>query len=74
MHDIKALRLDPEAYDRAWRARGLDAQTPRILGVDAALRAAQTALQTAQSRRNEVSKLIGRARLYRTPPGRGGEP
>jgi seryl-tRNA synthetase len=62
MHDIKALRLDPEAYDRAWRARGLDAQTPRILGVDAALRAAQTALQTAQSRRNEVSKLIGRAK------------
>ncbi len=62
MHDIKALRLDPEAYDRAWRARGLEAQTPRILGVDANLRAAQTALQTAQSRRNEVSKLIGRAK------------
>ena len=62
MHDIKALRLDPEAYDRAWRARGLPAQTPRILSVDAELRAAQTALQVAQSRRNEVSKLIGRAK------------
>ncbi len=62
MHDIKALRLDPEAYDRAWRARGLPPQTPRLLGVDADLRDAQTALQTAQSRRNEVSKLIGRAK------------
>ncbi len=62
MHDIKALRLDPEAYDRAWSARGLPPQTPRLLGVDAELREAQTALQTAQSRRNEVSKLIGRAK------------
>ena len=62
MHDIKALRLDPEAYDRAWRARGLTPQTPRILAADADLRAARTALQTAQSRRNDVSKLIGRAK------------
>ena len=62
MHDIKALRLDPEAYDRAWRARGLAAQTSRLMSVDADLRAAQTTLQTAQSRRNEVSKLIGRAK------------
>ncbi len=62
MHDIKALRLDPEAYDRAWRARGLDAQTRRILEIDADLRAAQTGLQAAQSERNNASKAIGRAK------------
>ena len=62
MHDIRALRLDPQAYDQGWKARGLPRQTPAILKLDEALRAAQTGSQTAQSRRNEVSKLIGRTR------------
>jgi seryl-tRNA synthetase len=62
MHDIKAIRDDPEAYDRAWALRGLAPQTPVILALDAELRAAQTALQQAQSRRNDVSKLIGVAK------------
>ena len=62
MHDIRALRDDPTAYDRAWASRGLDAQTPAILAVDEALRAVQTALQTAQSSRNEASKRIGQAK------------
>jgi seryl-tRNA synthetase len=62
MHDIKAIRENPEAYDRAWGSRGLSSQTPAILEIDAKLRAAQTALQTAQSRRNEASKLIGQAK------------
>jgi len=62
MHDIKAIRENPEAYDRAWGSRGLAPQTPAILELDARLRAAQTAGQTAQSRRNEASKLIGQAK------------
>jgi seryl-tRNA synthetase len=62
MHDIKAIRDNPEAYDRAWASKGLSAQTPAILELDARLRAAQTALQAAQSRRNEASKLIGQAK------------
>lgn len=62
MHDIKAIRDNPEAYDRAWTLKGLSAQTPRILELDGQLRAAQTQLQTAQSRRNEVSRLIGQAK------------
>jgi seryl-tRNA synthetase len=62
MHDIRAIRLDPETYDAGWAARGAPAASAEILALDEARRAAQTALQQAQSRRNEVSALIGRAR------------
>jgi seryl-tRNA synthetase len=62
MHDIRAIRDDPQAFDRGWAARGLSPQTPAILALDAELRAGQTQLQTAQSRRNEASRLIGMAK------------
>jgi len=62
MHDIKAIRDNPEAYDRAWASKGLSAQTPVLLALDARLRAAQGASQAAQSQRNEASKLIGQAK------------
>jgi seryl-tRNA synthetase len=62
MHDIKAIRENPEAYDAGWGSRGLSPQTPAILELDRKLRAAQTALQDAQSRRNDSSKLIGQAK------------
>jgi len=62
MHDIKAIRDNPAVYDRAWASRGLSAQTPALLELDATLRAAQTALQEAQGRRNEASKQIGKAK------------
>ncbi|MBV9509470.1 MAG: serine--tRNA ligase [Caulobacteraceae bacterium] len=62
MHDIRAIRDDPDAFDRAWASKGLAAQTPDILALDAKLRAAQTAGQEAQSRRNEASKQIGAAK------------
>ncbi|MFA7264147.1 MAG: serine--tRNA ligase [Caulobacter sp.] len=65
MHDIKAIRDNPEAYDRGWQARGLSPQTPTLLALDRDLRAAQTAVQTAQSRRNEASKLIGQAKAQK---------
>jgi len=62
MHDIRAIRDDPQAYDQAWAARGLAPQTPAILALDEKLRACQTALQADQSTRNEVSRLIGKAK------------
>jgi seryl-tRNA synthetase len=62
MHDVKAIRDNPTAYDAGWSSRGLSSQTPAILDLDTKLRAAQTALQAAQSRRNEASKLIGAAK------------
>ena len=62
MHDLKAIRLDPDLYDAAWARRGLSAVAGGVVALDEARRAAQTALQQAQSRRNELSGLIGRAK------------
>lgn len=59
MHDLKALRENPSAYDKNWARRGLSPQTPQILELDEKRRALQTELQTAQSRRNEASKEVG---------------
>ena len=64
MHDIRAIRHNPDAYVSGWSSRGVaDAQAlvDEILALDTALRAAQTAGQTALARRNESSKLIGAA-------------
>ena len=65
MHDIRAIRDDPERYVRGWSARGLSGSAElvgQLLTQDAALRATQTALQDAQARRNELSKQIGMAK------------
>ena len=62
MHDIRAIRLDPDAYDAGWARRGVAPAAADLSALDEARRAAQTALQQAQSRRNEASALIGRAR------------
>ena len=61
MHDLKALRADPAAFDTAMARRGVSGASAPILAADAALRAVQTALQTALARRNEASKAIGAA-------------
>ena len=76
MHDIKALRENTDMFIAAWSSRGNNATKPaqgeaeknahRLpSGVDGELRAAQTAFQTAQSRRNEASKLIGQAKAQK---------
>jgi seryl-tRNA synthetase len=59
MHDIKAIRQNPEAFDKAMKRRGLEAQSPKILALDEDRRAVQTELQTLQQERNEKSKQIG---------------
>jgi seryl-tRNA synthetase len=64
MHDTRALRETPEPYVKGWDARGLSGRetAERITGLDATLRAAQTAWQAAQAERNEASKKIGAAK------------
>lgn len=59
MHDLKALRDNPAAFDQNWARRGLAPQTPVILELDEKRRKLQTELQVAQQRRNEASKEIG---------------
>ena len=64
MHDIKAIRDNPDAFVAGWSSRGVenaDALVAEILSLDAALRAAQTAGQEALAKRNAASKLIGAA-------------
>lgn len=65
MHDIRAIRENPAAFDAGWSSRGLSPQTPTILALDEQFRAAQTALQVAQTGRNEASKLIGQAKAQK---------
>jgi seryl-tRNA synthetase len=62
MHDIKAIRDNPEAFEAAWSAKGRSGAAAEAVKLDAQLRAAQTALQEAQAKRNDSSKLIGQAK------------
>ena len=62
MHDIRSIRTDPAAFDASMIRRGLDPQSPDILARDRTRRAAQTALQEKQARRNALAKDIGQGK------------
>lgn len=62
MFDIKAIRDDPDAFDRGLERRGLAPQAAALLALDTDLRGVITRLQEAQTERNAASKEIGRAR------------
>ncbi len=61
MHDIKAIRENPAAFDAGLARRGLPAQSPALLAIDAQRRDLLTKLQDAQNRRNALSKDVGEA-------------
>jgi seryl-tRNA synthetase len=61
MHDIRQIRDNPAAFDAALARRGHGAVAETLVAMDAQLRGLQSSLQTAQARRNEVSKGIGAA-------------
>jgi seryl-tRNA synthetase len=58
MHDIKFIRENPEAFDKSMEKRGVSARSAEILAIDEKLRSVLTELQTYQSKRNDLSKLI----------------
>jgi seryl-tRNA synthetase len=62
MHDIRFIRENPEAFDRALKRRGLEAQAARLIALDETRREKIPALETAQARRNAASKEIGEAK------------
>jgi seryl-tRNA synthetase len=62
MFDIKALRDDPQAFDQALSRRGLLPVSSELMALDEQRRAVVTRLQEAQSRRNAVSKDVGKAK------------
>jgi seryl-tRNA synthetase len=61
MHDIKAIRDNPDAFDEGLRRRGLAPLADSLIALDERRRAAILALQRAQERRNAASKQIGAA-------------
>ncbi len=61
MHDIKAIRDNPTAFDAGLALRGLAPLSVDILKIDAEKRDHIQKLQDAQSRRNVLSKEIGGA-------------
>src|SRR5580704_12580861 len=62
MHDIKAIRDNPEAFDAALERRGLAPLSASLLAIDEKRRAAILASEQAQARRNSASKEIGDAK------------
>ena len=62
MHDIRAIRAAPEAFDAAMARRGLGKVAAALIAQDAERRAAQGAVQEKQARRNALAREIGQGK------------
>ena len=62
MHDIRAIRENPDRFDAAMKRRGLDALSSQILAIDEERRAKITAAEAALAERNAASKNVGAAK------------
>ncbi|MDE0344718.1 MAG: serine--tRNA ligase [Boseongicola sp.] len=61
MHDIRAIRDDPAAFDAAMALRGLLHPSSEILAIDKARRSKIAAAEAALADRNKASKEVGAA-------------
>ena len=62
MHDIRAIRENPEAFDAALARRGDAPASAALLALDEARRAKISAAETAQADQNKASKEVGAAK------------
>ncbi|WP_435167745.1 serine--tRNA ligase [Falsirhodobacter sp. 1013] len=62
MHDIRAIRENPAAFDAALSRRGAEPMSSRILAIDEARRSRILAAETAQAEQNRASKDVGAAK------------
>jgi seryl-tRNA synthetase len=62
MHDIRFIRENPEAFDRALKRRGLQGMSAELLAIDEARRAKILAAETMQAEMNAASKEVGAAK------------
>jgi seryl-tRNA synthetase len=62
MHDIRAIRENPAAFDAALSRRGLPGVSSEILALDADRRAKIAAAETAAADQNKASKEVGAAK------------
>ncbi|MFG5380334.1 serine--tRNA ligase [Yoonia sp. R2-816] len=67
MHDIRAIRDNPAAFDAALSRRGIAPMSSEVLALDEARRASILAAETAQADANKAAKEVGAAK------GRGDE-
>ncbi|MCJ2134882.1 serine--tRNA ligase [Methylobacterium sp. J-026] len=62
MHDIRAIRDNPDAFDRDLARRGLAPLSAALIALDEARKSAVSAAQANQERRNALAKEIGGAK------------
>ncbi|GJD36534.1 serine--tRNA ligase [Methylobacterium aerolatum] len=62
MHDIRAIRENPDAFDRDLARRGLAPLSSELIALDEARKGAVSAAQANQERRNALAKEIGGAK------------
>jgi seryl-tRNA synthetase len=62
MYDIRWIRENPQDFDRGLTRRGLEPLSAKLIALDEKRRAAITASEQAQARRNASSKEIGQAK------------
>ncbi|MCG7574486.1 serine--tRNA ligase [Phaeobacter sp. CNT1-3] len=62
MHDIKAIRENPAAFDAALARRGASPMSSQVLELDEARRAKILAAETAQSDQKKAAKEVGAAK------------
>jgi seryl-tRNA synthetase len=62
MHDIKWIRDNPDAFDKALGRRGLGGEAKSLIGLDEERRKTILAFEQAQAARNAASKEIGEAK------------
>jgi seryl-tRNA synthetase len=66
MHDIRWIRENPDAFDRALaHRRNVPVSSSELIAMDDARRAAILAVEQAQEQRNALSKQIGQAKAQK---------
>lgn len=68
MHDIKAIRENPQRFVQGWSRRGREtaqSDVDTLLAIDADLRAAKTAFETNQAQLKKLSGEIGKAKAQK---------
>ncbi|HEV2187307.1 MAG TPA: serine--tRNA ligase [Stellaceae bacterium] len=62
MHDLRAIRDNPEIFDAGLKKRGLPPRAEEVLTLDKEWRKAETDAQTMQATRNRLSRGVGIAK------------
>ncbi len=62
MHDIRAIRDNPDSFDAALARRGLAPQSAEILAIDQSRRSAILQAEEAKAAQNAASKQVGAAK------------